>query len=176
MKKRLIILASTLVVAASVAATASVAAAALGSDGSAVEHELAQAREATAKYHDVANAVADGYVPFSDCVAGPGLGTMGIHYAKPSLLGGGLDARHPELLLYVPSDDGLRLVGVEYFKIDADQNLTTDDDRPSLFGQPFDGPMEGHQPGMPRHYDLHVWLWQANPAGMFAQFNPNVSC
>lgn len=115
-------------------------------------------------------------MPFSDCVAAPGLGTMGIHYARPSLLGGGLDARQPELLLYVPSDDGLRLVGVEYFKIDADQNLTTDDDRPSLFGQPFDGPMEGHQPGMPRHYDLHVWLWQANPAGMFAQFNPNVSC
>ena len=29
---------------------------------------------------------------------------------------------------------------------------------------------------MPPHYDLHVWVWQANPAGIFAPFNPNVSC
>ncbi len=36
--------------------------------------------------------------------------------------------------------------------------------------------MEGHDPQMPRHYDLHVWLWQANPAGIFAPFNPNVRC
>jgi hypothetical protein len=29
---------------------------------------------------------------------------------------------------------------------------------------------------MPVHYDLHVWLWQDNPAGMFALFNPTVTC
>jgi hypothetical protein len=29
---------------------------------------------------------------------------------------------------------------------------------------------------MPEHYDLHVWLWKHNPEGMFAQFNPRVSC
>ena len=41
-------------------------------------------------------------------------------------------------------------------------------ERPQLFGRPFDGPMEGHHPLMPRdlhHYDLHVWLWKDNPAG-----------
>ena len=26
------------------------------------------------------------------------------------------------------------------------------------------------------HYDRHVWLYRENPKGMFAQFNPNVSC
>ena len=66
------------------------------------------------------------------------------------------------------------LVGVEFFS--ADGVPGTDDDRPSLFGQPFDGPMPGHFPGQPDHYDLHVWLWRFNPAGMFAQFNPRVSC
>jgi hypothetical protein len=45
-----------------------------------------------------------------------------------------------------------------------------------LFGRPFDGPMLGHEPGMPPHYDLHVWVWQANPEGIFAPFNPNVTC
>jgi hypothetical protein len=38
------------------------------------------------------------------------------------------------------------------------------------------GPMGQHEPGQPPHYDLHVWIWQANPSGMFAVFNPNVKC
>jgi len=58
----------------------------------------------------------------------------------------------------------------------ADQNLGTDGDRPVLLGQPFDGPMPGHGPGMPVHYDLHVWTHKANPAGVFAPWNPKVSC
>ncbi len=39
--------------------------------------------------------------------------------------------------------------------------------------------MEGHQPLMPvavHHYDLHVWLWKANPAGIFSPTNPSVTC
>lgn len=49
---------------------------------------------------------------------------------------------------------------------------------PVLFGRTFDGPMAGHGPGMPWHYDLHVWIWAHNPSGTFAQFNPapNVTC
>jgi hypothetical protein len=45
-----------------------------------------------------------------------------------------------------------------------------------LFGEPFDGPMEGHVPGQPVHYDIHVWAWWPNPAGELAQFNPTVTC
>jgi hypothetical protein len=51
--------------------------------------------------------------------------------------------------------------------------------RPELFGRPFDGPMEGHHPLMPgalHHYDLHVWLFKANPAGLFSPTNPAVQC
>jgi hypothetical protein len=39
--------------------------------------------------------------------------------------------------------------------------------------------MEGHEPLQPRglhHYDLHVWLWKNNPAGMFSPTNPAVKC
>jgi len=36
--------------------------------------------------------------------------------------------------------------------------------------------MPGHFAGMPVHYDLHVWLWKHNPAGMFAEWNPGLSC
>ena len=67
-------------------------------------------------------------------------------------------------------------MGVEYFRADADQDLRTDADRPSLFGHAFDGPMPGHEPGMPVHDDLHVWLFRANPDGQLAAWNPRVSC
>jgi len=26
------------------------------------------------------------------------------------------------------------------------------------------------------HYDLHAWIWEDNPKGVFAQYNPEVSC
>lgn len=48
-----------------------------------------------------------------------------------------------------------------------------------MFGREFDGPMEGHHPVMPtelHHWDLHVWLWTPNPAGMFSPTNPSVRC
>lgn len=88
-----------------------------------------------------------------------------------------IDPLQPELLLYLPDASGnLKLVGVEYFKADADGRLATADDRPSLFGQPFDGPMPGHNPTMPVHYDLHAWVAEENPSGVFAMFNPAVTC
>ena len=40
----------------------------------------------------------------------------------------------------------------------------------------FDGPMDGHGPGQPRHYDKHAWLWAHNPAGTWASWNPALSC
>jgi hypothetical protein len=163
------ILALTALGAAAVAVTA------IASAGSpSVNSELAKVRAATAKYHSFARAEADGYtVENEPCVSSP-FGTMGIHAINPGLMADDrIDPLRPEILLYIPGPNGkLRLVGVEYWKADADQNLATDDDRPSVFGVPFDGPMEGHNPFMPRHYDLHVWIWHHNPSGMFAQWNP----
>ncbi|HWV23910.1 MAG TPA: hypothetical protein VNZ58_06955, partial [Thermomicrobiales bacterium] len=26
------------------------------------------------------------------------------------------------------------------------------------------------------HYDRHVWIFRENPNGVFAQYNPNVTC
>jgi hypothetical protein len=36
--------------------------------------------------------------------------------------------------------------------------------------------MLGHAPGMPIHYDLHVWLWKHNPSGLYAPWNPDATC
>ncbi len=136
-----------------------------------VQRQLAAVRQATAKYHDVNAAIRDGYLPTEHCIVEPGLGGMGYHYLNPRLASDlALDPLQPELLLYAPSGNGLRLVAVEYFVADLGQ------DHPVLFGRPFDGPMAGHEPGMPTHYDLHAWIWQANPDGVLTAWNPTVHC
>lgn len=182
MKIRTVLRRRTALVAASLAFAGALATAAPASadrgDAISARVDLARARAATARYLYEPRAIADGYIRGGDdeCVEVPGLGAMGIHYVNPRRLGD-LDPSRPDILLYVPGPNGRRqLVAVEYFQVDEDQDLSTDDDRPSLFGQPFDGPMEGHFPGQPVHYDLHVWLWKYNPAGLFAPFNPNLSC
>lgn len=139
--------------------------------------ELKAVKAATARFNSVDQAVAAGYAPASGCEASP-LGTMGIHYVKGSLVGDPtVDPTKPEVLLYLPDQDGaLKLVGVEYMVVDVDQNLATDGDRPSVFGEPFNGPMPGHSPTMPIHYDLHVWLYADNPDGVFATWNRAIHC
>ncbi len=140
--------------------------------------DLAEVRKATARYHRPAAALAEGYVATEHCVEDPALGGMGFHYVNPALLADpGLDPTRPEVLLYESLPGGkLRLVAVEWFAVDPDQNVTTDDGRPSLFGVPFDGPMLGHEPGMPVHFDLHAWIWKHNPAGTFSAWNSEVRC
>lgn len=117
---------------------------------------------------------------------------MGIHAVNPALLAdSAVDPLRPEILLYLPKSNGkLELVGVEYWTI-ALANTTSGPMpwfgaqapplgfftlQPAVLGQTFDGPMEGHAPGMPWHYDLHVWVAEANPSGVFAAFNPAISC
>ncbi len=140
--------------------------------------DLRKARQATKEFRDIEAAKKAGYEKASECEDDPKYGGMGFHYSNPELVADGkLDIERPEVLVYQPRRNGkLRLGAVEYLQVDADQDLATDPDRPSLFEMPFDGPMLGHNPQMPIHYDLHVWLYRHNPAGMFAMWNPNVKC
>jgi len=148
-----------------------------------VADQVKAVKAATARFQSVAKAEAAGY----HTALGPdgkpvctssSDGGMGIHYENAALMAdGALDLRKPEILVYAPQPNGrLKLAAAEYFKADADQNPATTQDRPTLFGKPFDGPMPGHHPGMAIHYDLHVWVWQANPKGNFFPWNPTVKC
>jgi hypothetical protein len=136
---------------------------ALGQLARGIGAELAQVRAATARYHDVDAAIAAGYEPASPCVEdADGAGAMGYHYVAGHLIGE-LDPTRPQALLYHPTPNGrLRLVGVEYLSPTGGE----------LFGQPFGDAIPQFGPDTA----LHVWLWQANPAGMFAAYNPNLSC
>ncbi|MFE2532926.1 hypothetical protein [Streptomyces sp. NPDC059371] len=139
--------------------------------------DLVKAYLASVKYLDEKVALADGYVPHQ-CSSDPaGHGSMGYHYFNESRYGS-LDPAKPAALLFEDGKNGKRrLAGVEWIVLDSDQNMKTSKDRPSMFGgQKFDGPMPGHYPGMPIHYDLHVWLWKQNPSGLFDRWNPRVKC
>ncbi len=166
------------VAAAAVAVAVTGPAAGAERSGAGSERALTAVKRATAAYHDPARAVAVGFVPTEACVADPVLGGMGMHYVNPARLADpAIDPTAPEILVYEPGERGRpKLVALEWFSADADQDLATDDDRPSLFGVAFDGPMPGHEPGMPVHYDLHAWVWKNNPSGRFAPWNPDVSC
>ena len=173
---------------------------ALGGDG-ALSPQLQEVRAAVARYHSIQQALNDGYVFEADepCVTSPpapsldgSQGTMGIHVPNPALLADqALDPLRPELLLYVRKANGeLEFVGVEYFRVALANTpsgpapwfaatappLGFATPAPSLFGQTFQGPMPGHNPQMPWHYDLHAWVAEANPSGANAMFNPAISC
>lgn len=150
-----------------------------------IAQQLAKTKAALDQYQSVDAAKAAGYQPASPCEMTPSVteqssfgGVMGVHFVNPALMAPGpIDPTKPPILVYEPESDGsFTLVAAEYFKPDADQNVATDNDRPSLFGRAFDGPMQGHAPGMPIHYDLHVWLWKHNPTGLFSPFNPAAHC
>ena len=74
------------------------------------QSELAEVRAATAQYHDVEAAIADGYAVASDCVP-----NMGYHYQRGiAATSADLNPHSPEILVYAPQPNGdLKLVAVE---------------------------------------------------------------
>ncbi len=135
-------------------------------------------RDATERYQDFAAAEADGFVPLSECVASPA-GGMGFHYGLPARIEDAvIDPAAPEVLLYEPTaGGGMELVGVEFMVHEAAWHGAGNTNPPSLDGQAFDPPNPNHPDEHLREfYMLHAWVWKANPGGMFAPFNPEVSC
>ncbi|HEY3232260.1 MAG TPA: hypothetical protein VGJ87_23715 [Roseiflexaceae bacterium] len=133
-------------------------------------------RQETARFQDVTAAEAAGYGLFHGCVSGAQEGAMGIHFVNGDLVGDGeLDALHPEALLYESKNGNLRLVGVEYVVIaeawDANHQMP-----PVLMGQLFNYVGGPNRYRIPAFYELHVWAWKSNPSGVFADWNPRVSC
>ncbi|APG85679.1 hypothetical protein SAMCCGM7_Ch2949 [Sinorhizobium americanum CCGM7] len=136
--------------------------------------ELEKLKASLQKYQDPVVAVRDGYFSTLGCVTFA-TGTMGVHFLNPALIGPVPDPMKPTLLVYEPVGEKLQLVAVEWL-IPLATGIKS---KPELFGQPFDGPMEGHEPLLPaqlHHYDLHAWIFKPNPLGLFHPVNPDVKC
>jgi hypothetical protein len=136
------------------------AAAAHGDDDS-----LEAVREATAQFHNLDRAKHAGYASLLSCFDAPGVGGMGQHYVKGSLLDAKVKAEQPEALVYEVDGSKLRLVAVEYI---IPYPKWTSVKPPRLFGRSF------FSNDTLQLWALHAWVWRHNPLGTFANYNPNV--
>ncbi len=146
-------------------------------------HDLDAVRSATQAFHDLDAAKAAGHtIEVADlagltCIADPhGTGGMGVHHVDPNLLmDGRIEATSPEALIYAPGPNGPELVAVEYI-VFADAWHAQNRKPPKLFGQQFELVPAGNRYGLPDFYELHAWIWKANPNGLFDDWNPGVHC
>ncbi len=168
------------------------------------EPTLDEVRAATARFQNVKIALAEGYVrdPTDMCDTAPmmgrpkALGGMGIHFFRPDLLGitappnprvdgtgTYTDFRKPSILIYEPREDGgLELVAVENLVFKKAWEAAGNRKRPTFHGVDYDYMFDDPKTAIDEahnfepHYDRHVWLYRRNANGMFAQFNPTVTC
>jgi hypothetical protein len=143
---------------------------------------VAEVREATARYHDIDQATGFGELRDAAgiaCIDNPA-GGMGVHYVNGSRIDGVLDPAQPEVLVYEPQANGsMKLAAVEYVIFASD--WPSDGPPPELFGHSFHY-MPGQNEANPNRYGLdafwalHAWVWKPNPNGMFADWNPRVTC
>jgi hypothetical protein len=150
---------------------------------SATRSDLDTLRAATARFNSVDQAAGGGYAlppsgPLHECIASfDDTGAMGFHYINGDLLQPSLDPAQPQALVYAPDKHGnLKLVAVEFVLFQQAWNAAHPGVMPMLFGQMFMSTGEPNRYQIPAFYSLHVWLWQTNPSGTFAAFNPDVSC
>ena len=135
-----------------------------------VRQDLARLRTATDAFHDVTVARAAGYPTATPaCIADSTQGGMGRHYFDRKIYDDTLDVAHPEMLLYA-SIGGTKekLVAVEYvvpFRL-----VPATAPPPRLFGRA----LKPHDQF--KYWYLHVWAWEKNSAGLFADWNPAVKC
>lgn len=168
------------------------------------EPDLAAVRAATERFQDVKVALAEGYIrdpgnmcDTADMMGRPAsLGAMGIHYFRPDLLGISgppdpkvngngthTDFRKPAILIYEPQADGsMKLVAIENLVFQKAWREAGNEAPPTFQGVTWDRMEDDPATSIDEahmfepHFDRHVWLYRANPNGVFAQFNPNVTC
>ena len=140
--------------------------------------QIAKLRLLVAPFHDFQQASDAGWsTPITPCLKSgdlpstPGVGAMGLHYGNLAYIqdGGVVNLLQPELLLYEPEKNGkLRFVGVEYIVPFADHPATSAP--PTLLGQAF---AQVPEFGV---WGLHIYVGRHNPSGIYAPWNPKVSC
>ncbi|HEX3949765.1 MAG TPA: hypothetical protein VHW95_07950 [Steroidobacteraceae bacterium] len=138
-------------------------------------------RAGTERYRELSVALGEGFVQATPCVSGPDTGAMGVHFVLPSRVNAAvLQADQPEALIYEPMPNGaMRLVGVEFIILASlwdGKNAPGTIAAPALEGDLFNYVDAPNRYGLPAFYELHVWAWEHNPKGSFADWNTSVSC
>jgi len=163
---------------------------------SATAQTLNDLRQLTAGFHDVDAAEAAQYSLFAappltavdGCISDAMAGGMGYHYTRGNHLADDEVALlDPEFLVYAPTDaprkDGVarrRLAALEYFlpysakwpgPTDATfKRAPTLHDFATMQGLPD----KAFAPSRFNGWMMHIWLWENNPDGQFANWNTSV--
>ena len=140
------------------------------------QQALAALRQTVAPFRDLHAAQQAGYQTVvtdptngKSCLSDPTMGAMGVHYLNTDNVDDAVVPTKPEVTIYEPQQDGsFKFVGVEFiipYSIRGENETP-----PVLFGQQFQ-----HNPTF-QLWMLHVWVGRDNPAGLFATWNPDVTC
>jgi hypothetical protein len=134
-------------------------------------------RRATERYRDINVAIAEKWVQATPCVSGPNEGAMGVHWVKGERLNDlVLDPEQPEALIYEPlGNNRWRLVGIEFIQF-AEAWDAQKIGPPALDGHLMNLIGAPNRYGLDPFYELHVWSWEPNPNGNFADWNTAVTC
>src|ERR1700730_10934980 len=157
------------------------AAGAAASESNDLSPLIEKVRTATERYKNVNVALNEGFAQATPCVSGPDFGAMGVHFVLGSrITAGTLNATEPEALIYEPLPNGaFRLVGVEFIILASvwqTQIPPRSTATPALEGHLMNFVDAPNRYGLPAFYELHVWAWEHNPVGSFADWNTQVSC
>jgi len=146
-----------------------------------VPDELEPLKVDHARYHNIENALADGYRlgymgAAAGCVARPasaGGGAMGYHYFHWGLMEDPtIDPMRPEALVYHTGDDGdLKLGAVEWVVPKSIWEAAGNTAPPTVYDQT----LHIINPVL-NWYLAHAWIYFENPAGLWADWNPDVTC
>jgi hypothetical protein len=139
---------------------------------------IEKVQRATARYRDLNAALADGWVPATPCVSGPDAGAMGVHFNQPARkVDGTVPPDAPQFLIYEPMPNGaMRLVGVEFFVLQTDWENKNGPVAAVIDGNLMNLVASPNRYGLPPFYEMHVWAWEDNPKGTFADWNTRVNC
>jgi hypothetical protein len=137
------------------------------------QNDEAQLRLVTAQFQRIEAAQAAGY----DLVTGPNpcledltFGGLGYRYVNAGLIDGQVDLLRPEAMVYVRGSNGALQLGAVEYVVPVPEWNAMHTGWPQMMGHQF------HlNPGLDA-YVLHIWVWEHNPAGMFEDWNPKVSC
>lgn len=151
-----------------------------------IDDALKPLRANYARYNDLNNAIADGFelgviingnLLVNGCVKNPNpaVGAMGYHYFNRALLADpAINEDEPEALVYHTGGDGQMKLGAVEWVVKKENWETVAGNVgviPSVFGESFVilNPMLNW-------YVQHAWVFAENPSGVFADWNPDVTC
>ncbi|HET9275618.1 MAG TPA: hypothetical protein VFN96_06085 [Gemmatimonadales bacterium] len=137
--------------------------------GAPVQDGFRRVRTATEGFAVLDSATRAGYGTPDRCYSDGHHGAMGFHHVNRALVDGKVEVERPEILLFERLGDGsYRLNGVEYiipFRI-----WPRDSVPPAIMG------LELKREEQLQLWYLHMWVWNENPAGLFADWHPEVKC